>query len=110
MCEEDVEYIMQQPFTMIGSDGWCLDLDAPGKPHPRNYGTFPRVLAHYCRDRHLFPLEEAVRKMTGASANRIGLRDRGYIREGMAADMVLFDFAAIKDDPDFMTRSGRAAE
>ena len=103
MCEEDVEYIMQQPFTMIGSDGWCLDLDAPGKPHPRNYGTFPRVLAHYCRDRHLFPLEEAVRKMTGASANRIGLRDRGYIREGMAADMVLFDFAAIKDDPDFMT-------
>ena len=103
MCEEDVEYIMQQPFTMIGSDGWCLDLDAPGKPHPRNYGTFPRVLAHYCRDRHLFPLEEAVRKMTGASANRIGLRDRGYIREGMAADMVLFDLAAIKDDPDFMT-------
>ena len=55
MCEEDVEYIMQQPFTMIGSDGWCLDLDAPGKPHPRNYGTFPRVLAHYCRDRHLRP-------------------------------------------------------
>lgn len=102
MCEEDIEYIMQQPFVMIGSDGSGRDLDAPGSPHPRNYGTFPRVLAHYCRDRHLFPLEEAVRKMTGAPANRIGLRDRGFIREGMAADMVIFDFAALKDDPSYI--------
>lgn len=102
MCEEDVEFIMQQPFVTIGSDAWCFNLDTPGKPHPRNFGTFPRVIGHYCRDRHLFTLEEAIRKMTGASANRIGLKDRGYIREGMAADLVLFDFNTIKDDPDYL--------
>lgn len=101
MCEEDVEYIMQRPFVMIGSDGWCMDMDAPGKPHPRNYGTFPRVISRYCRERQLFTLEEAIRKMTGMSANRAGLKDRGYIMEGMWADMVLFDFEKINDDPDF---------
>lgn len=101
MCEEDIEFIMQRPFVTIGSDGWCLDIDSPGQPHPRNFGTFPRVIAHYCRERHLFPLEEAVRKMTGASANRIGITDRGYIREGLAADIIIFDFDTIKDNPDF---------
>lgn len=102
MCEEDIEYIMSQPFVMPGSDGEALPLTAPGKPHPRNFGTFARVLAHYCRDRALFPLETAVQKMTSLPASRIGLSDRGVLKEGMWADLVLFDQEKLKDDPDFL--------
>ena len=99
MCEEDIEYIMQQPYVMIGSDGNAASLDYPGQPHPRWYGTFPRVIAKYCRERKLFPLETAVFKMTGLPASRLGLADRGLIREGMCADLVLFDFDKIQDTP-----------
>ena len=102
MCEEDIEYIMSQPFVMPGSDGEAMPLTAPGKPHPRNFGTFVRVLAHYCRDRALFPLETAVQKMTALPASRLGLTDRGVLKEGMWADLVLFDREKLKDDPDFL--------
>lgn len=101
MCEEDIEYIMKQPYVMIGSDGNAASLDYPGQPHPRFYGTFPRVIAHYCRDRELFPLEEAIFRMTGLPAERLGLVNRGLIKAGMQADLVLFDFAAIKDTPTY---------
>ena len=101
MCEEDIEYIMSQPFVMPGSDGEAMPLDAPGKPHPRNFGAFVRVLSRYSRDRGLFPLEEAVRKMTALPASRIGLFDRGVLREGMWADLVLLDLDRLKDDPDY---------
>jgi N-acyl-D-aspartate/D-glutamate deacylase len=101
MCEEDIEYIMSQPFTMTGSDGRAMPLGVKGKPHPRNYGTFPRVLAHYCRDRKLFPLETAIRKMTSMPAAKAGLTDRGVIKKGMWADLVIFDFAAISDTPTY---------
>lgn len=101
MCEEDIEYIMSQNFTMIGSDGSAMPLDVEGIPHPRNFGTFPRVLAHYCRERRLFSLETAVHKMTGMPACRLGLCDRGLIREGMWADLVLFDFSTIEDTLDY---------
>ena len=101
ICEEDVEYIMQKPYVMIGSDGDALSLDYDGKPHPRAFGTFPRVIAHYCRDRGLFPLEEAIRKMTSMPANRLGLKDRGLIKEGYAADLVVFDYDRIEDTPTF---------
>ena len=101
MCEEDIEYIMSQPFVMPGSDGSAMPLDEPGKPHPRNYGTFVRVLSHYCRDRKLFSLETAVQKMTALPAARIGLTDRGVLKAGMWADLVLFDLEALKDDPDY---------
>ena len=101
MCEEDIEYIMSQPFVMPGSDGEAMSLDAPGKPHPRNFGAFVRVLSRYSRDRGLFPLEEAVRKMTALPASRIGLFDRGVLREGMWADLVLLDLDRLKDDPDY---------
>ncbi len=101
MCEEDIEYIMSQPFTMIGSDGNAVSLQYPGQPHPRWYGTFPRVLSKYCRERQLFSLETAVYKMTGLPAARLGLQNRGLIREGMWADLVLFDFNAICDTPSF---------
>lgn len=103
MCEEDIEYIMSQPFVMPGSDGEAMPLTAPGKPHPRNFGTFARVLAHYCRDRALFPLETAIQKMTSLPASRIGLLDRGVLKVGMWADLVLFDVEKLKDDPDFLT-------
>jgi N-acyl-D-amino-acid deacylase len=101
MCEEDIEYIMKQPFTMIGSDGNAASLGYPGQPHPRWYGAFPRVIAKYCRCRHLFPLETAVFKMTGLPASRLGLPDRGLIKKGMRADLVLFDFEGIEDTPTY---------
>jgi len=101
MCEEDIEYIMAQPFVMPGSDGEAKGLDAPGKPHPRNYGTFVRYLAHYSRDRGVLPLETAVQHMTSLPASRIGLADRGLIKTGMWADLVLFDLEKLKDDPDY---------
>lgn len=101
MCEEDIEYIMSQPYTMIGSDGEAASLDHSGQPHPRWYGTFPRVIARYCRERKLFSLETAIFKMTGLPAARLGLQNRGLIREGMQADLVLFDFDEIEDTPTY---------
>lgn len=101
MCEEDIEYIMKQPYVMPGSDGNSVSLDYPGQPHPRWYGTFPRIIAHYCRDRKLFPLETAIFKITGLPASRLGLSDRGLIKEGMWADLVLFDFDTIQDTPTY---------
>ena len=101
MCEEDIAYIMSQPYTMIGSDGEAASLDHGGQPHPRWYGTFPRVIARYCRERKLFPLETAIFKMTGLPACRLGLQNRGLIREGMQADLVLFDFDEIEDTPTY---------
>ena len=101
MCEEDITYIMRQPYTMIGSDGNAASLDYNGQPHPRWYGTFPRVIARYCREKQLFPLETAVFKMTGLPASRLGLPDRGLIKEGMQADLVLFDFNEIEDTPTY---------
>ncbi len=102
MCEEDVERIMQAPYVMVGSDGWAYDLDYPGKPHPRSFGAFPRVLGHYCRERKLFPLETAVHKMTGMPAKRLGLADRGLLKEGNWADLCVFDPGTIRDDPTYL--------
>jgi N-acyl-D-amino-acid deacylase len=93
MSAADVDRIVSHPGTAIGSDGLPND----PRPHPRLWGTFPRVLGHYSRDRRLFPLAEAVRKMTGLSAGRFGLTDRGFVREGYWADLVLFDPATVKD-------------
>jgi len=87
MNEDDVQRIMSHRLAMIGSDG--LPHDA--WPHPRLWGTFPRVLGHYARDLKLFTLEEAVRKMTSHTASVFGMVDRGVIREGAFADLVLFD-------------------
>ena len=101
MCEEDIEYIMKSPYVMTGSDGKSVSFDYPGRPHPRYFGTFPRVISHYCRDRGLFTLETAIHKMTGMPAAKLGIEDRGLIKEGMRADLVLFDFDKITDTPDF---------
>ena len=85
--------ILSHPATMIGSDGLPND----PLPHPRLWGTFPRVLGHYCRYENLFPLPEAIRKMTGMPAQRFKLAERGIIREGYSADLVLFDPRKIID-------------
>jgi len=100
--EEDVRKIMQHPQTMIASDG---RLSRPGKdhPHPRAYGTFPRVLGHYVREEKVLPLEKALFKMTGQPALRLGLSDRGFIRKGYFADITLFDPKSIKDNSTFET-------
>ena len=93
MSEDDVQRILRHPATVIGSDGLPNDPN----PHPRLWGAFPRVLGHYARDERLFPLAGAVHKMTGLPARRFGLGDRGFVREGFAADLVLFDPAAVRD-------------
>lgn len=93
MDEQDVQRILAHRLSMIGSDG--LPHDA--YPHPRLWGTFPRVLGHYARDLGLFSLETAVHKMTGHTADVFGMIDRGVIRAGAFADMVLFDPATVRD-------------
>jgi N-acyl-D-aspartate/D-glutamate deacylase len=97
MSEDDVRSILKHPATMIGSDGLPND----PRPHPRLWGTFPRVLGHYAREEGLFPLAQAVHKMTGLPAERFGLKGRGLIREGSSADLVLFDPATIRDTATF---------
>jgi N-acyl-D-amino-acid deacylase len=86
MDEADVQRILAYPHTMIGSDGLPHD----EHPHPRLWGTFPRVLGHYVRELNLLSLEDAVRKMTGLTAGRFGLTDRGWLKAGAFADLVLF--------------------
>jgi N-acyl-D-amino-acid deacylase len=98
MCEDDVKTVMRHASTMIGSDG-LPTLD--GKPHPRLYGSFARVLGHYARDEHVFPLAEAVWRMTGFPAKKFGFHDRGLLRAGMKADIVLFEPATIIDTGTF---------
>ncbi len=100
ISEEDIERILKYPFAMIGSDG---EIPAFGKgaPHPRSYGTFARVLGRYVRERHALSLEEAVHKMSGIPAVRLGLLDRGLIRPAMKADIVVFDPATVADKADY---------
>lgn len=98
--EGDVERIMRHPRTMIASDG-RLVRPGEGHPHPRWYGTFPRVLGVYVRERRVLDLENAVHKMTGMPAARLGLADRGHVAEGMAADLVVFDPATVADRSTF---------
>lgn len=97
MREDDVRRILAYPHTMIGSDGLPHD----DHPHPRLWGTFPRVLGHYCRNERLFPLAEAIHRMTGLSAETFGLRQRGRVAPGCWADLVLFDPALVIDRASF---------
>jgi len=102
MSEDNVAMQLKRPWVVIGSDAGGFDPDsAKGMTHPRAYGTYPRVLGKYARQDSLFTLEEAVRKMTSATAARLKLRDRGLLREGMYADVVVFDPATIIDKATF---------
>lgn len=102
MDEREVQRVLRHPLSMIGSDGTAVSADsARGKPHPRYYGCFPRVLGRYCRNLKLFPLETAIRKMTSMPADQLGLSDRGRLKIGHAADIVVFDFKTIIDRATF---------
>ena len=104
MSEDDVKLAMRQPWVAIGSDGSALSIEGPlrsGVPHPRNFGTFPRVLGKYVRDEKVIPLEEAIRKMTSLPAATLNLPDRGTIATGKWADLVIFDPATVRDTATF---------
>ncbi len=94
MDEGDVQRVLAHPATMIGTDGLPND----PHPHPRLYGAFPRVLGHYARDLGLFNLEQAIHKMTGLTASRFGLKNRGVLKPGAVADLTIFDPAQIRDN------------
>ena len=101
MSEDDVRWALQRPWTSIGSDAGAAlspgNADVLGLPHPRSYGTFPRVLGKYVRDERVLTLSEAVRKMTSWPATRMRLERRGVIREGAWADITIFDLARVSD-------------
>ena len=100
MCEDDVCTVLRHPVSMIGTDASAVapyGVLGKGKPHPRSYGTFPRVLGKYVREERVLTLENAIRKMTSLPAQKLGLRDRGIIREGMRADITIFNPETITD-------------
>ena len=105
MDEADVRRVMQHPSAMIGSDGLPRDPN----PHPRLWGTFPRVLGHYCREEGLLSLPTAVYKMTGMAAKRFSLSGRGFIREGYFADAVIFDARTIADVATYQSPKQKSA-
>jgi N-acyl-D-amino-acid deacylase len=100
ISEDDIEHIVASPTALVGSDGNCV---APygqvgkGMPHPRFYGTFPRIIHHYVRERGTLPLELAIHKMTGATARALKLKDRGLLKEGYRADVAIFDPEDFRD-------------
>jgi N-acyl-D-amino-acid deacylase len=100
IAEHDIREIVRSPTALVGSDGNCVadyGVTSQGMPHPRFYGTFPRIIWHYVHAERLLPLEAAVRKMTGATAEALRLRDRGLIKEGYRADIAIFDPVDFKD-------------
>jgi N-acyl-D-amino-acid deacylase len=104
MSEQNLERILAHPHGMVCTDGGAFAVEGParrGHPHPRGLGSFPRVLARYVRERRTLSLEQAVRKMTSLPASRVGLRERGWIAPGLAADVVVFDPATIQDRATF---------
>lgn len=104
MSEEDVKLALQQPWVSVGIDSAAVATDGPlrdSKPHPRAYGTFPRILGRYVREQQLLSLEEAIRKMTSLPAQRLGLVGRGLLLPGFYADIVIFDFERIRDHASF---------
>jgi len=100
MTEADVRTALSNPMLSIGTDSGARAQDGPlagSKSHPRGWGSFTRILAHYVRDEHLLTLEDAVRRVTSRPAQRVGITDRGIIRPGMKADITIFDPATVRD-------------
>jgi len=98
--EADLQRILEHPATMIGSDG-SIPIYGQSSPHPRSYGTFVRVLGRYVRELRVITLEDAVRKMSGSPAKRLGLDDRGRLKQGLKADLVVFDPDTVRDTATF---------
>lgn len=103
MSEEDIEYAMRQPWVMVGIDAGARAADSTvtGKPHPRAYGSFPRILCRYVRERNVITLPDAIRRFTSLPAARVGLDDRGVVKAGMYADFTIFDPATVCDRATF---------
>ena len=104
MSPENVEMVLSHPLVMVGSDGYSMapvGEAARSRPHPRSYGTCPRVLGHYCRERGIFDLPTAVKKMTSMPADQVGIPDRGRIARGKKADLVVFDPETVRDEATF---------
>ncbi len=101
MDEDDVKTVISSPLSSIITDAWATSPSEGGKPHPRAYGTFPRVIRKYVREEKILKLEEALRKMTSLPAMKVGLKDRGIIREGFWADLLIFDAEKISDRASF---------
>jgi N-acyl-D-amino-acid deacylase len=97
--DRDVRAALRDPFTTIGTDG--LPVGTGGRPHPRGYGTFPRIFEHYVKDEAVIPLADAVRRMTSLPAEIFGLERRGRIKVDHIADLVLLDPAGVKDNATF---------
>lgn len=101
MSEDDVRTVMKLPWVAVASDGSAINLEAPGVPHPRNYSTNVRVLGYYAREQNVLALPEAVRKMTSLPAEILGLKDRGRLAAGFAADVAVFDPARVAETNSF---------
>jgi len=101
MSEADVREVMRKPWVAIASDGAAINLNEDGVPHPRAFSTNPRVLGHYVREEKVLTLEDAIRKMTSLPAQILGLDDRGQIREGFAADIVIFNPDTVRETTTF---------
>jgi N-acyl-D-amino-acid deacylase len=104
MSEDDLRAALRAPFVSICTDSGARATDGPlssAKGHPRGWGSYPRILSRYVRDEHLLTLEEAIRKMTGMPASRVGLKDRGVLREGAYADITIFDPQTVRDRSTF---------
>jgi N-acyl-D-amino-acid deacylase len=97
MNENDVRLIMRHPLQMFGTDG----IPTTGKTHPRTLGSYPRILSKFVKEESVLTVQDAVRRMTSFPASRVGLRDRGIVTEGLAADLVVFDHRRIKDRATF---------
>jgi N-acyl-D-aspartate/D-glutamate deacylase len=101
MSEEDIEYAMKQQWVSVGIDAGARDTLVTDHPHPRAYGSFPRILCHYVRARNVITLADAIRKFTSLPAARVGLADRGVIKTGMYADLTIFDAQRVCDRATF---------
>lgn len=99
MCEEDLFRIIRDPNAVVGTDGICRALEE--KAHPRAFGSFVRAICYFCREKHILPLEEMVRKMTLLPAERAGIRGKGILADGRDADLVLLDYEKLEDTPDY---------
>ena len=107
ISEDDIHTLIRSPQICVGSDGNCVapyGITGQGRPHPRFYGTFPRILGHYCQDLHLVDLPRAIWKMTGALARALGFTDRGLLKQGYAADATMFDPPSSPSSPPMTTR------